>query len=253
MLNKRKSFFNLILPIIVFIGSACTVFFVFFSLKGKKIIEERKQNIIPIIEKDTDNTNTPDYTVETNYTGKLARYPELYQIPFKKTSEYICNKDYSKTHKKLFEICEMEATSFVENLFNVNYRDIASDRDSFYVNVMQSAEYDGFITKDFDTDNPQTMLFKEYINEWIDYFIENQVQMEAEFYTDDSLVYSDYYTFVRGEIVFTIYDNKDTSCKYEVGKEYSFPLEVALAPSYDDYTFYVIRSFGRADDPYFFY
>lgn len=252
MQNKKKSVFYWLFPVIVLFCSAGVVAFVVFSFRGKKLAkEEKKQKIIPVAEAEREDKKT-DHIGETNYTGKLSQYPELYEIPFKKTSSYISNKEYSKTDKKIFERCEYEATSFIENLFNVSYRDISEDRNGFYTKVMQTAEFDGYITKDLNSDNPKTMFFKEYINEWIDYFVENQVQMEAKFLTDDSLVYSDYYTFVRGEMVFTIYDNKDTNCKYETGREYAFPVEVALAPSYDDYTFYVIRSFGRADDPYFF-
>ena len=66
----------------------------------------------------------PDYTLETNYKGHLSQFPELYEIPFRKTDSYICNKDLSREHYNVLEEYENDATAFIEALLNVDYRTV---------------------------------------------------------------------------------------------------------------------------------
>lgn len=140
----------------------------------------------------------------------------------------------------------------METLFNVNYRNIAADQNGFVSDVMLNSDYEVYITKNFGTEEEDTIYLYDYIEELSDYFIENQVEMEAKFYTDDSLVYSDFYTFVRGELVFTIYSSEDESSEYKVGEQYQIPYEVAMqrTPSNPDNR--TVCSFGLATDATFF-
>ena len=195
---------------------------------------------------------TINYISETNYKGHLAQFPELYEIPFQKSDAYICNKDFYKAYYGIFEECENDATAFVETLFNVNYRDIAADQLSFITDVMQNGDYETFITKNYGTEDETTIYLYDYIKEISEYYIENQIEMEAKFYTDDSLVYSDFYIFVRGELVFTIYNSADQDSKYEVGEEYQIPIEVAMQRSPSNPSNRTVCSFGEASDNTFF-
>ena len=172
--------------------------------------------------------NHQRFRVEFYSKGHLSEYPELYEIPFRKSDAYICNKDFYREHYEIFEECETDATTFMETLFNVNYRNIAADQNGFVSDVMLNSDYEVYITKNFGTEEEDTIYLYDYIEELSDYFIENQVEMEAKFYTDDSLVYSDFYTFVRGELVFTIYSSEDESSEYKVGEQYQIPYEVAM-------------------------
>lgn len=207
---------------------------------------------IPVYDSTKQSSNKENYITETNYKGELSQYPELYEIPFRKSDAYICNKDYSEGHEELFTECESMATSFYETLFNVDYRDIAANKNDFDAQVMNYCDYMAYHTTDFDTENEQTIYFFEYIQRITDYFIENQVEMSAKFYTDDSLVYSDFFTFVRGELVFTIFASEDKESEFEIGKEYRIPMEVAIQRTPSNPQTHTICTFGRADDTTYF-
>lgn len=196
--------------------------------------------------------STPDYTIETNYKGYLSQFPELYEIPFKKTDSYICNKDFSREHYNVLDEYEDDATAFIETLFNVDYRNVAANQTGFVAEVMQNGDYETFITKNYGKEDEETMYLYDYIEDLSSYFVENQVEMESKFYTDDSLVYSDFFTFVRGELVFTIYNSEDTSSEYKVGEEYKLPIEVAMQRSPSNPSNRTVCSFGKAGDNTFF-
>ena len=194
----------------------------------------------------------PSYIEETNYRGELSQFPDLYQIPFQKTDAYISNKEFSKDSYDIFKECEDKATQFYEALFNVDYRSIVDDKSAFDSNVMFYCDYMAYHTDSWDKDGEDTRYFYNYIQDITDYFATNMVEMEAKFYTDDSLVYNDYFVFVRGELVFTIYASEDNESGYEAGKEYSVPMEAAMQRSKDNPDIYLISSFGKAEDNTFF-
>ncbi len=204
------------------------------------------------VSEETKEDEKESYIEETNYKGVLSEYPDLYEIPFAKSDDYISNKDFSADHSDIFDECENDATDFFENLFNVDYREIAEDKTSFVNTVMENCDYEAYHTENLFEENEETYPFFSYIEELADYFITNQVEMKAKFYTDDSLVYSDYYTFVRGELVFTIYASEDEESEYEIGKEYQIPMEVAMHRSALDSSNRLITAFGKAEDTMFF-
>ncbi len=193
-----------------------------------------------------------DYIAETNYKGHLSQFPELYEIPFGRTDSYICNKDFFKEHRDVFDEYKSDATAFIETLFNVNYREVAADQMGFISDVMQNGDYETLITKNFGSDKEETLYLYDYIEEFSEYFIQNQVEMEAKFYTDDSLVYNDFFTFVRGELVFTIYSSEDSESDYKVGEEYQIPIDVAMQRSPSDPSNRTVCSFGKAGDSTFY-
>lgn len=222
-----------------------------FKTKETDITDE-PGSPIPVYDLTKQSSDKENYITETNYKGELSQYPELYEIPFKKSDAYICNKDYSAGNETLFSECETMAKSFYETLFNVDYRNIAADKDDFDAQVMLNCDYMAYHTTDYDTENENTTYFFEYIQKITDYLIENQVEMSAKFYTDDSLVYSDFYTFVRGELVFTVFASEDKESEFEIGKEYRIPMEVAIQRTPSNPQTHTICSFGRADDNTFF-
>ncbi|MCR4902068.1 MAG: hypothetical protein K6A23_04355 [Butyrivibrio sp.] len=253
--NNTVNMIAFTIPIVAMVMAIVIFAFILNALRSEPVttgLKEVKETAKgEALNKDIDEPVS--YISETNYKGALSQFPELYQIPFKKTESYVSNKEFSKEHSDIFTECEEDATEFFETLFNVNYRDILNDSKGFVTDVMKNGDYDAYVTKFYDTDDQETIYFYRYINELAEYFIENQVQMEAKFYTDDSLVYSDYYTFVRGELVFTIYSSEDGSSEYETGKEYQVPVEAAMHRCPSDQSDRVICSFGLAEDQTFFF
>ena len=140
----------------------------------------------------------------------------------------------------------------MEALFNIDYREIVKDKNNFDANVMRNCDYTAYVTTGWDTEEEKTEYLYEHVQDITDYFAKNMVEMEAKFYTDDSLIYSDFYTFVRGELVFTIYSSQDSESEFEIGKEYSIPMEIAMQRSPNSSSDRIICSFGRAYDDKFF-
>lgn len=245
----------IILPVIAVIVAIIAFTAVYLKLKPNKAVVEavNETNVlsVPTTSNTTDN-NTESFIEETNYRGELSQFPELYQIPFKKSDSYICNKDFSKDHADTFEECETKATEFMESLFNVDYRKIVKDKYDYSAQVAMYCDYAAPVTLNWNTEEENTVDFFTYIQQINDYFVKNMVEMEAKFYTDDSLVYSDYYTFVRGELVFTIYSSDDSNSVYEIGSEYKIPMEVALQRASYNPGIRNIVAFGKADDKTFF-
>ena len=245
-----------IIPIIAIIIAALAVIKVFLFLNPANTVKDgvgvgKEEAVIS----DTDDTSkiiAESYVGETNYKGELSQFPELYQYPFKKSDAYISNKEFSKEHSDIFEECRTDATQFMEALFNIDYRQIVKNKNDFDANVMRNCDYTAFITTGWDTEDEDTKYLYEYIQGITDYFAKNMVEMEAKFYTDDSLIYSDFYTFVRGELVFTIYSSNDDESEFEIGKEYSIPMEIAMQRNPNASSDRIICSFGRAYDDKFF-
>lgn len=259
MRRRKLSKFNTnrlttIIPLcaVVVAASAVTGVYLTIGRPDKGTSESGEITDTYVATKESNNSGKVDYIAETNYKGHLSQYPELYEIPFKKTDSYITNKQFSKEHYDTLDEYESDATAFIEALFNVDYRNIAADQMGFVSDVMQNGDYETYITRDFGTENEKTMYLYDYIEDLSEYFIENQVQMESKFYTDDSLVYNDFYTFVRGELVFTIYSSEDKTSEYKVGEEYQLPIEVAMQRSPSNPSNRAVTSFGKAGDTTFY-
>ena len=247
--RKLKNLIFIAIPVLTVI--AIGILFIFVLKPGIPTSSRVEQNSSSSDESSnvTVSGNSDDYTSETNYTGKMADYPELYQYPFKKSSLYVSNKDFTKAHADEIKECSESATTFMNNLFCINYRSIATDKDSFISSVMENADYSAYITQNLNKDNEKTMLLYDYIDGIADYYTKNEVQIDAKFVTDESLVYKDFYTFVRGELVLTVYADDDKDLKISTGKEYDIPMEVALKKT--DSGNYLINSFGKMDEMYF--
>lgn len=245
-----------IIPIIAIIAAIIVFFVVYQQLKPENstvdAIGSQNSTMATATNTDVPEDIVDNYISETNYTGNLSQFPELYQYPFKKSEAYICNKDLYEQHPDIFDECVKDATQFYEALFNVDYREIVKDKIAYDAKVMTNCDYTSYVTLNWDEENEETLNFYQYIQRITDYFATNMVQMEAKFYTDDSLVYSDYYIYVRGELVFTIYSSEDSESEYEIGKEYKMPMEVAMQRSSDNMENRSIVSFGRATDNTFF-
>ncbi len=255
--KKLSDKWYILVPTIIGVIALASVFIVLFKLGilGKKtvpVVDDTPSEIAEYTPAKKEE-NLPKYIHETNYKGLLSDYLDLYDIPFGKSDAYIMNKDFAELNSGIFKECEDEATYFMESLFTVDYRDILADKDKYLANVMRYCDYVAPYTYDLgDEEKENTVMLYEHVSNIADYFIKNQVQMDAKFLTDDSLVYSDYYVFVRGELVFTMYSNNDSSLGYAAGQKYMIPMEVAFERFRNNSDNHVIVSFGEATDPTFF-
>lgn len=258
-MKKQKNYNSnivFIIPAIAIIIGALAFIITFHFLNPANTVKDGvgdglSSSVTPVLE-NSSSVPADSYVGETNYKGELSQFPDLYEYPFKKSDAYICNKDFSKEHSDIFEECRSDATQFMEALFNIDYREIVKDKNNFDANVMRNCDYTAYVTTGWDTEEEKTEYLYEHVQDITDYFAKNMVEMEAKFYTDDSLIYSDFYTFVRGELVFTIYSSQDSESEFEIGKEYSIPMEIAMQRSPNSSSDRIICSFGRAYDDKFF-
>lgn len=183
------------------------------------------------------NYDADDYTNETCYTGKMEDYPELYAHPFKKTDVYVSNRELTELDPDRIKVCNDAATTFMNRFFNINYRDISSDESGYVISIMDGCAVDAFIQLE-DRDYP----LYDYVYDICDFALKNETQVEAEFITDSSLVYQDYYTYVRGMLKFTVFSCNSKDIGANIGEETLIPMEVALSDQNGTYT---ICSFGQ--------
>lgn len=171
------------------------------------------------------------YAYETCYTGAPYLADVLFRTPFKRTDRYICNSDFiaiiGEDNASILANRSIDAS---KALFNRSYQernveeqelsDILADG----LNVIFA---DGTITESKE----------DAIAVVNSFFIDNQISMEAEFYTDKCMVfYDDAKVIVRGQMVFSVYggseSNLDTlrECfgleSMEQGEEYAIVLEM---------------------------
>ena len=234
--TKQKSSIN---PLLIVLPVAALVIVVTVLIILKlTTTNKNKRPEEPIAEEsigNMDELNLADlpYANETNYKGNLSQFPELYQFPFKKTDNYVMNKEFSKKFLDRFSLIQDAGSKFITTFCNVNYRELETNRYEWLTEVSDCIDPTTSIVENIDGKETE-LTWDEYNIYASNYFINNEVQLEAEFFTDDSLVYEDIYSYVRGELVFTFYSNKDTECKYEIGKEYSIPVDIAIKRTLDD-------------------
>lgn len=178
-----------------------------------------------------------DYTNETCYTGEMEDYPELYTHPFKKTDVYISNRELTEQDPDRIKTCSDAAVVFMNQFFNINYRDIASDESKYVSSAMDGCSMDAYIRLD-----DGNILLYDYIYDICDSALKNETQVDAEFITDSSLVYQDFYTYVRGMLKLTVFSCDSTDIGAKIGEETMIPMEVSFTDQNGTYT---ICSFGK--------
>ncbi len=195
------------------------------------------------------------YASETNYTGEMGKYPELYSTPFKKTEAYISNKEFTKQKGFLIPILKDEAKVFFDKMLNTDVKTMAENKTLFMTELLQMYDRNSKrMTEEKGEDGiPLFEKNTDRIHRIVDYMIDNNVKMDASFVTDDSLVYQDLYYFVRGELIFTVYNSDDRDSEYEKGKEYHVPLDVAFTDSKEEPGQILVHSFADLDDNSYYF
>lgn len=158
------------------------------------------------------------YRSETTYDGTGDFDEAVYDIPFntdrfgmqvRKEVKYVNNIEYVKKNgiektKKL----DAFAKDYMEKLFNTGYRTLTESKDSYVKEIADKTQLmmdpEAFTT---------LFVHEEDIEEFAEVIVDNKIQCEAEFKTDSSLVYTDFLTTVRGELVIKAYgeDSREIS------------------------------------------
>lgn len=159
------------------------------------------------------------YAHETLYVGDPQLSIDLFTIPFKKSDNYISNIELSKKWGKegLQKLADLTAKTG-EKAFNLSHSEITPKEEdpSDFVSCME-----GIVA-------------------------ENEISMESTFITDKSLVYYDgMNVIVRGQLIYTVYEAKDTKAlaellgeeSIEIGTEYESIIEMYLLPGKDNIDF----------------
>lgn len=197
-----------------------------------------KNNAEPSVAKNADQkiaADTPEpakeiksYAGETIYTGNLSQYDELYEIPFKRTEFYISNKKLVETEPDLPKLLTERSVNFFNALLGQSAKDIAVNKTLWKSGALLYMDPNDYkLQWQEDGHSYDFIPHSQYIESIGDYIVKNNVSMEVEFITDESLVYSDVYLFCRGMLVFTINHNDDKNCKYQEGIKYEIPIDVA--------------------------
>ena len=150
-----------------------------------------------IITSDKEDINDTSYILETNYRG--ADMPiELYDVPFQKSDYYITNKEFEDVlNKKMHNVQSYidSATDFTGLIFGNNYNTILEDQDTFLEALEGYLGEDSYVL-DSDTE--------DFINQLLEAYVDNKLEVTADFKTDDSLVYNDILYYVRGVVEITV-------------------------------------------------
>ena len=192
-----------------------------------------------------------DYSYETCYAGKPYLPERLFSIPFKKTDDYIMNKELvNQLGVENTEMVAERAKSIFVPLFNIVHKD--TDKMDELRTIMQENMSKGFsLILGVDNVVYGRDACSDRIIKWA---MDNGISMEASMQTDKCMVYYDQNTLiVRGMITFSISEcnnieelrNAYGMENMQLGKDYSVIVEVHMEPDEDrtDYSSYNIATF----------
>ena len=169
---------------------------------------------ITLNKKTYEKEEIPDhgYRSETTYDGTGEFDEAVYDIPFngklgsteteEQIGSYTNNIEWIKKYSKKDAETNVAIAKLFWKRFLVKPREIEKDRDSYLKNILELMYIDN---------ESQTTLFfhDDDFRIFADWLVKNNVQVDAEFKSDSSLVWTDGYTYVRGELDIASY-NCDT-------------------------------------------
>jgi len=221
----KKNYSNLLWILAVILIFVC-LFFVTNSFvnKTEKSTDKKEENLNVKVEIINGKNN---YAIQTAYVGDPVLDEVLFNTPFKKTENYICNAYY--INDKTIDSCNITADKikkFTEEIFNITYKDI--ERKKMYLE---------------NNPNYNTNLKGIDLEEYLDNCVNKQISMESKFITDKCMVYYDNYnTIIRGQLFFTIYECNDLEYleklfeieNIKLGEENSILMELYLGSTVND-------------------
>lgn len=204
-----------------------------------------------------DNEKTADvtdgYANETSYSGSSYVPASLFEKPFKKTGDYIMNKDYINIMgaEEAGVLSERTAKG-LEEIYNINYETIDEDT---YKGTLDEYADSGICYINRSTNDSYEGV-EEVSSMITDLAKDTKLIMEVKAYSDKSLVYYDNHSdIVRTKIIGAVYSCKDLSKledflgidNIEIGKPFSaiFDIYTGTDVVMNDCSSYVIREADR--------
>lgn len=168
-------------------------------------------------------TKRSTYVNETIYDGSTDIPYVLYEIPFRTEGEgegqeleqaYNSNKNlwkYLSTDE--MHAYEDHAESFINLIFNSDYKDIAANSDAFIDDYL--SYYDGIYLDDTTTDEDVGKDIEAEASALAEFYVDNEVTATVRWVTDDSLVYRSLYSYTNRGVAYVTF----TSGIHENGEE----------------------------------
>lgn len=195
------------------------------------------------------NTSQSDYAFETCYTGEPHLSDKLFQVPFRKSDLYICNKDLLLAiGEENSEVLTKKAQLIAEILFDTPYKEKVSDST---VDELSKYFSNGIIIRSKEGQEYKGRVeTAKAINQW---FVNSKTTMESSLQTDKCMVYYDEHCIIaRGLLTYTVYESENldelkkifAQDDMQYGKKYSCLLEFYFIPdeSKNDYESYLLSS-----------
>ena len=189
---------------------------------------------------------------ETAYTGASGSLPDaVFDYEFKKTDAYVSNKELSNDSTVSGDLTgiKKEAVDFTTAMFNTTYRTLESKEDTYVSKLVTYMGGSGASTiwgsdKTEESTIDDSYTTEDYARGLAQYYIDNKLEVEANYTTDTCLVYEDngvYY--VRGILKITSYENSENKTSpflpegLDLTQDGKYVFEVGLTPT-TDYTKY---------------
>lgn len=177
-------------------------------------------------DKPIDETN---YILDTTYDGADVA-PELYEVAFEQSDMYVKNKElmtYMEEKKLDANDYLVTAEDYFNTMVGNNYITIQNEQEAF-LDKVESFNPDGAVL--YIDDEPYEV--SEYADNIMQMFVDNEVDASVDFKSDDSLLYSDCYYFLRGELDITLHGGNAEAFKtmygITVAEDVSVPVMVEL-------------------------
>lgn len=224
----KKKKLILMLPITLFLFSIIAVFLLEWE-NEKNIRETPPAMAVSADDIKSSKDKVTSYVGETIYKGKTD-IPELYEYPFQKTDAYVMNKTYAKEHPETVKELPGFVAEYFQCLLGSDYRYIINNTTEWDNQLASYYNPSTIYSDSLDSNIRDSFTAKDYIEDLSEHLVNNRMSMDAEFISDDSLVYSDGYIYVRGLLHFTI-QSCDGEPPYPIGEDQEIILDVAVKPS----------------------
>lgn len=237
--------------VLIGVGLGCIaaiIVTVHLVLNGNKNTKDLEKTAVAAADGSTDaNTLEKDlpYINDVNYT-EAYEYPDVYKYPFQKSEDYVSNKELCKEFSQgSITSLTQKVRDYFKTAYNTGYRDISSDTASYVTAMSKFYNPDTKIFSDsYPVEGSEYWEPNEYIEELANTIVEKRLELDGEFVTNNSLVYQDGYTWVRGVLVYTDYSGLG------LGKKKTVMLDVAMVPAADDNTLnsYCIKGIYKTNE-----
>lgn len=166
--------------------------------------------------------NTP-YMLDTTYAG--ADVPgALYDYPFQKSELYVKNKDLVKDmDSEEIRNYIISATDYFDAIFGRNYHSILEDQDDFKESIVNLYDTDTFF------ENEEESTTTDYADDLMQWYVDNEIEINADFVSDSSLLYKDTYYYLRGALTLTLQNGDPQAAKDKFGIDLKNGVPVTIA------------------------